>query len=505
MAEFRKLLCIVGVIVLILAPLTSMGVGRAETDEPFVGEYDESYERTVERGEETTFSWTIEKEDSQPSHTVNIKTEGLEDLEKELTPERNFLLEDDQIVTLTVEVPLFPEDEKIEGSVIFSFSRGGELQNETERSVTINVSGLPDTAESDTILGGFRNPLPAPFDGPFGAFLLNLLIWLSIAAASFFLVTPFLYRLTKKTKTDFDELLVKMIRRPLFLFIFIYGFIHSLTRLELPFEMKAALYQLYSILALVIGIYVTYRLLDGVLDEISFKRGGESSPFAKVLKPLFEKLGLIVILLGGSIIGLRILGIEVTALLAGAGVLGLVVALAAQDTLSNFFSGMHLLLDRPFTVGDVLELEDGEYCRVMTVGMRSTKLYDMREHEMIVLPNNALANQKIRNLAEPDEKKRLLINVGVGYESDIEQVKKILYEILKDQEDVMTREGLESVVLFSDFGDSSLKFTLRFWIDDYLEQWKVASRIRERIDEEFREAKVSIPFPQRTVWLKEDD
>ncbi len=505
MVEFKKILCIVGVILIISAPLISIA-SETGGGQPVVGGYDD-YERTVERGEKATFNWTVERREDV-DHTVTVETEGFEDVENKISPSW-FILDEEEpnkIVTLTVELPMFPDTDQVEGSVNFSFHRGGEPVDHEVENITIDIGGLPDQADANTLVGGFRNPLPSPLDGPIGAFLLNLLIWFSIAVAGFFLITPFLHHLAKKTETDLDDILVKMIRRPLLLFIFLYGFIHSLIRLDLPFEIRATFYQLYSLLALVIGAYIVYRIVDGVLDEISFKRGGESTPFANVLKPIFEKLTLIVILLAVSVIGLSILGIEVTALLAGAGVLGLVVAFAAQDTLSNFFSGMHLLLDRPFTIGDVLELESGEYCRVEDVGMRSTKLYNIREHEMIVLPNNSIANQQIKNLAEPDTKKRLAIRIGVAYGSDIKKVKEILYDVIEDQKSVITdEEELEPAVMFSDFGESSLKFTLRFWIDDYLEQWNVASNIRDRIDEEFRDAEVTIPFPQRTVWLKEKE
>jgi len=503
MLECDKLLTITVILFLLLIPLAALSSSTAES-QPVVGRYDEPYERTVDRGEETTFSWTIEKEPDDPDFTVNIKTEGFEGLDIRLGPEDNFILKEDKIVTLTVEVPSFPDVDNVEGTVTFFFSREGITQYEVERSVTVDVGGLPDEAEPNTIVGGFRNPLPSPLDGPFGAFLLNLLIWFAIGLTIYFVVTPFLHKITKKTKSDLDRLMLKMIRIPLLVFIFLYGFIHSLFRLDIPFEIQATLYQVYSLLVLAIGIYVAYKILDGILDEISLRRGGAQSPFERILKPVLEKAGMVIILLIGLVIGMSIIGVQVTALLAGAGVLGLVVAFAAQDTLSNFFSGVHLLLDRPFTIGDVLELESGEYCRVENVGMRSTKLYNIRDHEMIILPNNSIANQKIKNLAEPDEKKRVLVNVGVAYGSDIDRVKKILNEVLKEQDSVIHQEGFEPVVRFSDFADSSLEFNLRFWIDDYLKQWDVASAIRNRIDQEFREAEVTIPFPQRTVWMKKE-
>ncbi|MBS3816963.1 MAG: mechanosensitive ion channel family protein [Candidatus Thermoplasmatota archaeon] len=489
---------------LLLFSLTLPGtLGEAS---PVIGEDDE-YSKTVEVGESVSFNWTIYRNSSR-SYAVNVKLDGFGDWSEKIQP--NFFILDDQqkhsIVTLTVQVPSFPEDKEKEGTLTFTFRQLNESTPSyvMEKDVSVEVTGVPGAGEENTIVGGFRNPLPAPLNGPEGAFLLNLFIWFGIGLVSFLVVTPFLHGLTKKTETDLDDIFVKLIRRPLLVLIFLYGFIHSLFKLGIQIQIQAGIYKIYYLLILGVGIYVSYRLFDAVLDEISIKRGGETSTFAAVLKPVLEKISVIVILLGGAIIALRILGIEITPLLAGAGVMGLVIAFAAQDTLSNFFSGMHLLLDRPFIPGDVLLLESGEYCRVKEVGIRSTRLYNIREHEMVILPNNNLANQKIMNLAEPDKKMRVAVEVGVAYGSDIEKVKEILHEVIQDHDDIIDEEGFEPFIGFTEFGDSALNFKLRFWVDDYMKQWAVASTIRERINREFKEAEVTIPFPQRTVWMKDE-
>ncbi len=473
-------------------------------DRPLIGE-DDDYRKEVEVGGKTTFNWTVYK-NVEENFAVRVRAEGFGDSEKRVSPDFFILDEEEKyrVVSLKVELPTVPDERVKEGEVHFSFRRLGDEDTITEtKNATIDVTGLPPVGEENTIVGGFENPLPPPLDGPLGAFLLNLLIWFLIALGTFLVVTPILSKLAKRSKTDLDEVLVKMVRRPLLVFIFIYGVIHSLLRLDIPFDLRATLYQVYSLIALLIGMYVAYKILNAVLKEIAAQRGGLKSPFGSILKPIFEQIGLVIILLGGLVIGLSIIGIQVTAILAGAGVFGLVIAFAAQDTLSNFFSGMHLLLDRPFTVGDVLLLESGEYCKVEDVGMRSTKLYNIRDHEMIVLPNNSIANQMIVNVAEPDPKIRVLVNVGVAYGSDIEKVKEILYDVLGEHDDVIIDEEYEPVVRFNEFADSSLEFNVRFWVDHYLKQWEVASAIRDRIDKEFREANVTIPFPQRTVWMKE--
>jgi len=181
--------------------------------------------------------------------------------------------------------------------------------------------------------------------------------------------------------------------------------------------------------------------------------------------------------------------------------MGLVIAFAAQDTLSNFFSGIHLLLDGPFKIGDIIYLETGEYCRVENVGMRSTKLYSILDHELIILPNNAIANQKIVNIVKPDKKIRKKVEVNVAYGSDLKKVKKILYNAAKSHPNVVDKPKYEPEVRFTGFGDSSINFLVYLWIDQVLNQWKVLSDVRTEIETRFKEENITIPFPQRTVWL----
>jgi small-conductance mechanosensitive channel len=264
---------------------------------------------------------------------------------------------------------------------------------------------------------------------------------------------------------------------------------------------KESLYQLYIFIVLGIVIYIAYKIFNEILEEITMRRGGQSSTFGRVLRPIFRIIGIVIIIVGGLIYALTLVGVQITAFLAGAGVFGLVIAFAAQDTLSNFFSGIHLLLDRPFKIGDIILLESGEYCRIENVGMRSTKLYSLFDHELIILPNNSVANQRIVNIVRPDTKIRQKIEVGVAYGSDVEKVKRILYDSASNHDNVLTDKEYEPLVRFTGFEDSSLGFLLIFTVDEVMNQWKTRSDIVTEIDARFRKEKVTIPFPQRTIWF----
>jgi small-conductance mechanosensitive channel len=220
--------------------------------------------------------------------------------------------------------------------------------------------------------------------------------------------------------------------------------------------------------------------------------------------PILEKAGVVVIVLFGLVYIVGSLGYDITVFVAGLGIMGLVIAFAAQDTLSNFFSGFHILLDRPFKEGDLLYLESGDYCKVNHIGMRSTKLYNIFDHDMIILPNNILARQKVVNMTEPDQNLRINVEVGVEYGSSLDKVEDILLEAARNQEGIIVDDpDREPSVYITGFGDSSINFILRAWVDDIMDHWIIASNTRKFIDRRFREEGIVIPFPQRTVWVRE--
>ncbi len=496
----KKLPALVFIMVLVVVLLVPT-VGSAE---PFIGEGDLHKEAEVET--EVLFKWTVYRNSTFTS-VVRVEVDGdLEEWVTDISPD-HFVLDDSgpyQIVTVSMEVPRHPSKNSYEGRVLFYYRPINSTEYDMiSRDISVRIRGVAPAPESNTLIGGYPNPLPEPLDNPYGAFILNMAFWVALGWVFYFLVSPIIHGLTKKTKTDVDEIVIRMLRRPILGLIILYGFIDSFMKLNLTMGIRTTMYQIYMVLVLVMGGIIIYRIFDTVLHQIAIERGGMNTSFAKVLKPMLEKSLAVIITVAALLMVLRVLGIEATALLAGAGVIGLVVAFAAQDTLGNFFSGMHILLDRPFVIGDIILLENGDYCKVEEIGMRSTKLYNIREHEGIVLPNNSLANQMIINVTKPDISIKVRVEVGVAYGSDVQKVKRILREVAEEHPNVIDDEEHPIAVRFRNFGDSSLDFGLRVWIDDISKQWSIMSDLRERIDQRFREENIEIPFPQRTLWLHE--
>ena len=217
--------------------------------------------------------------------------------------------------------------------------------------------------------------------------------------------------------------------------------------------------------------------------------------------PLLEIIGSLLIIIFGITNFLSTYHVDFGVLLAGVGVVGLVFALAAQDTLSNFFSGILLLLDRGFKTGDMIYFND-TYCLIRDIGLRSTKIYDIVNHVMIITPNNSLANQNILNLTRPDRYYRIRIEVGVSYDSDPDQVEKLLLEVAEQNSDVEQDDPTRMpLVRFQDFGDSSLTFVLVAWINNVIKLRQINSDLHHQVFHKLKEAGVTIAFPQRDVHI----
>ncbi|MFO7618989.1 MAG: mechanosensitive ion channel family protein [Thermoplasmata archaeon] len=377
-----------------------------------------------------------------------------------------------------------------------------ELWVEDMGSVTTAISGgayVPPTQ----VLGWFDDPLgnyiPA-LDNEWGVFVTTVLIWLIIGTAIYFILDPIVKQFTKRTKTNLDDEILTIIKGPVFWLILAYGVVSSLGVLDFPWVFINAMNLLFSSLAIILLGWVVFKVFKDVLLFWGKKYSEKTeTTMDDVMLPLFENLGMVVIVVVAVILVLNLLGVDVTMLVAGMGVMGLVIAFAAQDTLGNFISGMFLLTDRPFKVGDLVLMENGDYCRVEKIGMRSTKLYNTFAHDMIILPNSKIANERVINLTEPDSKIKFNVVIGVDYSTDIPKAKGIIQDVVDKHPDIVHEDGRKPIVRLVDFGDHALMLKIFAWVHNLDNQWRVAAEIREEVLLRFRDQGIGIPFPQMVV------
>jgi len=191
-------------------------------------------------------------------------------------------------------------------------------------------------------------------------------------------------------------------------------------------------------------------------------------------------------------------GLSVTAVFASAGIAGLAIAMAARETLANFFGGISLLLDKPFTTGNYIVLDSGERGEVVDIGLRSTRILT-RDEILIVIPNSVITNVKIVNESAPAPRFRIRIKVGVAYGSNIEQVEELLTKLA--HANALAANNPAPRVRFRAFGDSSLDFELLCWARRPQEKGRLIHSLNKEIYNALNEAGIEIPFPQRDVHL----
>jgi small-conductance mechanosensitive channel len=249
-----------------------------------------------------------------------------------------------------------------------------------------------------------------------------------------------------------------------------------------------------------ISIKVFKRVILVYLKIVAQKTENQADD---ILAPFLGKVITVAIWIVAFVMFLRVFGIDITVFVAGMGIIGLVIAFAAQDTLSNFFAGIMILLDRPFKEGDIIMLDDAGY-EVKHIGLRSTRLFHSISNQLVTIPNNKISDHLFSNLSEPDNKGRKTVEVGTGYDNDPKRIGEILMEIANSHPDTFVDDDHQPFYRFANFGDSSLNFSLTFWVKDFNDQWRVASEIRERIYERFDREGIEIPFPQRVVHMASD-
>jgi small-conductance mechanosensitive channel len=192
------------------------------------------------------------------------------------------------------------------------------------------------------------------------------------------------------------------------------------------------------------------------------------------------------------------LGFSITVLLAGSTALLVGLGLGLQDFFRDFVAGFIVLTERTVTAGDIVEIA-GEVGEVRDVGLRTTLLLT-REDIVLIVPNSKLIQDNVINWSQNNKVTRFRVKVGVAYGSDTARVRDILLSCAKEHPDVIKNQ--EPTVFFEDFGKSSLDFSLLFYSKNLFRIERTKSELRFMIDQKFRENNITIPFPQRDLWVR---
>jgi MscS family membrane protein len=314
------------------------------------------------------------------------------------------------------------------------------------------------------------------------------------------LVRRVVMRVAERTASTLDDLLVKEMRRPVYLSVMLLGLSWAVAESEISRSVRESIDGVLATVAILLWTLAVNRVCSTLLQQLSdrAKSGALVQPRTKsvfdlILKIATWALAVYLVFLAWEI--------DLTAWLASAGVLGVAVGFAAKDTLANFFSGIFILADAPYTIGDFIKLEDGIRGRVTAIGMRSTRVLTRDEVE-ITIPNAVIGNAQIINESGgPSRKQRLHVPFTVAYGSDIGQVRAVVGGCMSDVPHVSADP--EPRVLFRGFGDSSLELELLVWLTTPLHLETVVDQANERIYAALNEAGIEIPYNKVDLYVKE--
>jgi small-conductance mechanosensitive channel len=324
-------------------------------------------------------------------------------------------------------------------------------------------------------------------------------IFIAVAGVALFarrLVLSLLRRWASKTETALDDIFLSVIRGPSISWAIALGLYVGIGTSVLP---PRIIQVSFSILHALVILSFTFVAANAASHALRYAAQRAELPVTGLTQVVVK--GVVITL--GVLILLGTLGVSIAPILTALGVGGLALALALQDTLSNLFAGIHILMEKSIRVGDVIKLESGEEGAVTDIGWRTTRIR-LQPNNVVIIPNNKLAQAQIINYSLPDKSMALLIPVSVGYTSDLDLVQRLLLE--EASRDIARIPGLLAtpaplVRFIPGFGQSSLDLTLVVSVREFADQQLVQHELRLRILRRFRAEGIEIPYPSRTVYL----
>ena len=453
--------------------------------------------KSVEPDDMARYEWVLTNEGSTNCTVRVILSETGEKWSIEIEGKNGFMLApgNGSEVTMTASPDSKDADDEVDVIVTFIVSSDDGVF-EVQR--VVKVEKVHDPLIFDT----FKNPLPAPLDNEMGSFLLSLVIWIVIIIVLTLFITFVIKRLTGKTKIKLDDIIVNAVRGPLILLVALYGVLSSLKLLSIPTNVINWLDLIYNIILIINVMYVSVKILTTLVNAgIKISDRMNEPSISKMLLPMTRRIGSAVIVVVGIFIILNQMGLDITFFITSMGVVGIVVAFAAQDTLSNVFAGFHLMLDQSFKIGDRILLPEkigtlySSWGDVLRIGLRSTKLRST-DGIILTIPNKMITENYLANFSHLDEPSlRVRIRLGlVPTWKNVSAAERIMNEITNDHPEVQEKPRAPQVIL-RDFGDFDVVMEVRFYVDTPKKMRTVKSELLHEILQRFEEENIFISTP----------
>ncbi len=326
-----------------------------------------------------------------------------------------------------------------------------------------------------------------------------------IIALVMYAIVGWFRRKAETTESKIDDLVIAAFGTPAVVAVLVITLFLSFKVADLPEQFQFILDSKYiNVVWILLGAWIISTFLYKTIETYGHRlAAGTENDLDDRMIALAQVSLKYIIWFAALLLILHVLEINITPFLAGAGIAGLAIALAAQDFLSNFFGGAIIAVDKPFKMNDRITIDQftGD---VICVGARSTRIRTV-DNQVVTFPNKKIMDSYVINHAQPDALLKVRVNVGVAYGSDVDKVRRILAEIAHDAawEHPFIVDTKDPIVYFLDFGESSLNFQLVVHTNDFSMTWETKDAINTRIARRFAEEGIKIPFPQREIYLKQ--
>ncbi len=338
--------------------------------------------------------------------------------------------------------------------------------------------------------------------------------WLNLGVSLLFVLVAYLLgtwlirrvllRLIRRTPTEFDDRVLEAAGNNLrwLVVILILGF--STTRLAfVSADVKVVLSDIYFVLGLIVVVLLLWRLVDLADDwyreKLAETERGEG--FEPVIV-LLVRVGRILVGVIAFTILLSHFGVNITAFVAALGIGGLALSLGAKDTIADAIAGFIILVDRPFRIGDRIEIQEvGTWGDVADIGLRTTRIRT-RDNRMVIVPNSVIGSNQVINYTYPDPQYRIETHVGIAYGTDIETARRVIVDTVRQVEGVLQDKPIDA--LYIEMGDSAMIFRVRWWIESYVDTRRMLDRVHTAVQHALDEAGIESPYPTQTINLQVD-
>ncbi|MCX6155184.1 MAG: mechanosensitive ion channel family protein [Candidatus Kapabacteria bacterium] len=306
-----------------------------------------------------------------------------------------------------------------------------------------------------------------------------------------------LMRLASRTRILFDDLVLEALRMPILIIFFISSVYYSISDLRLQSIYLSHINNSLLSLCILSGLFAIIRVTSIVIRNYISNIAGYTGLSKQVLN-LYHNISKLVFIIAASIVICWIWKIDVTPIVASAGIASVAVAFAAKDTISNFFGGISIFVDNPYKVGDYITLDNRERGEVIEIGVRSTRI-KTRDDIMVSIPNSIISNTKIINESQPYPHFRTRIPLTIAYGSDIKFVESLLVRLARENEYIVIEKTPH--IRVRQLSENGIFLELLCWVKEPSLRGLVIHELNIRIYEEFQKLGIELPYPKRDITI----